>query len=217
MSGITDLSDLESCLSEHGLLVLGFVEEGLRVLIGNAGSGMWPIFKKSQEYQDGLPHPLDRWTRRLGAKIARESGAGVIFPFDGPPYPPFQSWAEQSGEVSRSPIALSMHRRFGLWHAYRFALLLAKPLPGLTHGKSGESPCLSCSHQNCLRACPVGAFTDGAYRVRDCVDYLGEKKHTFCRQSGCAARHACPVAGEYSYEPDHAQFHMDAFVTSQAS
>jgi len=215
MTEITDISDLVSSLSEYRLEVLGVLEEGRQVLIGNAGSGMWAIFKETPEYLDGLPDPLDRWTRRIGTKIARESDASVIFPFEGPPYPPFQSWAALAGEVFSSPIVLSIHQYYGLWHAYRFALMLEKPLQGLTKQKTVESPCLSCSHQNCLQTCPVDAFSPGVYRVRDCVDYLNSEKHSFCRQSGCAARHACPVASAYRYEPEHAQFHMAAFVLSQ--
>ena len=213
-----ELSLLEHSLRAYGLLVLGILEESADsqiVLIGNAGSSIWPLFAKSPENQDGLAHPMDRWSKRVGSSIASELEADVIFPFEGPPYPPVLNWTEQAGQAFPSPISMFIHRKYGLWHAYRFALLLKEPLSGAKEPGPGVSPCLSCATQPCLEACPVDAFTSEKYRVGDCVDYLASDTDSPCREQGCTARKACPVAVQNQYDSAHARFHMKAFLAAQ--
>jgi hypothetical protein len=132
------------------------------VLVGNIGSSYWPIFSQSAEYLDGAADPLDRWSQRVANEIAAELPVQPVYPFAGPPYYPFQQWAQRAEALEQSPIGVMMHPEFGLWHSYRFALLGAefdapeKPL-------HKESPCLSCATQPCLHrwgclaryACPV--------------------------------------------------------------
>lgn len=219
---MTDISDIDVLLQPYGLVVLGAFDEAVPeeqtlqiVLVGNAGSSIWPAFTGSGEYGDDLPHPLDRWSKRVGTAVAKELGADVVFPFEGPPYPPVLDWAGNSGQASPSPISLFIHREYGLWHAYRFVLLLREPLSGSPPALHLDSPCLSCTDQPCLTACPVDAFTVGKYEVDDCVAYLAGDEYSVCRQQGCAARRACPVATDFQYRASHARFHMDAFLASQ--
>ena len=215
---MVELSQLEYSLQVHGLVVLGLLQESAErqiVLVGNAGSSIWQAFAGSPENQDGLPHPMDRWSKRIGTDIASELEADVIFPFEGPPYPPVLNWTEQAGQAFPSPISMFIHRKFGLWHAYRFALLLKEPLTGAIEAGPGVSPCLSCITQPCLSACPVDAFTGDYYRVGDCVDYLSGDAVSACREQGCSARKACPVEVSFQYEPPHARFHMNAFLAAQ--
>ena len=40
------------------------------VLVGNAGSRMWPVFAASEEANDGAPNALDRWSRRVVSRLA---------------------------------------------------------------------------------------------------------------------------------------------------
>jgi hypothetical protein len=226
---------LDSVLRAHGLRSLGVVDvpvgdsrEGVSgvksllvgadarlVLVGNAGSSIWKAFREGPEFSDGRPDPLDRWSRRIGETVAGEVGAEAVFPFDGPPWPPFLSWAERSGEAFVSPISLVIHRRYGLWHSYRFALIFGNARHILPSNDRGVSPCLSCSDQPCLDACPVNAFSPGQYRVNDCLGFLRSRADSSCRLESCAARRACPVAPERTYAPEHARFHMNAFLRAQ--
>lgn len=209
-------AELHGKLQQHGLLVLGVLELGGHrlVLIGNAGSDIWPVFISSPEYRDGQQDPLDRWSRRIGTGIATETGARVVFPFEGPPYPPFLDWAAQARIAFPSPVSMFIHPRYGLWHAYRFVLVFGQEVEGL-FGVSHDSPCLSCADQPCLTACPVEAFTSGAYAVDRCLDYLAAEPESDCMGLGCAARRACPAGRKFTYQPDQARFHMDAFVRAQ--
>ncbi len=210
------LTQIKEMITRHGLLVLGAYSASsvYRILVGNAGSAFWQDFTKSPEFTDNKTDPLDRWSRRIGDSVARETGARVIFPFDGPPYPPFLDWAAETGQGFTSPISISIHRKYGLWHAYRFALELDEiPADAVPAGVT-FSPCDSCEEKPCLCACPVNAFDNGKFQVQKCMNYLRVDEYSACRSRGCAARGACPFERKYQYQPDHAQFHMNAFVAS---
>jgi hypothetical protein len=185
------------------------------LLIGNGGSSLWPAFSHSPEYRDGKADPLDRWSTRVGNHIAAMLEGRALFPFDGPPYAPFLSWAGKTGQVLPSPVLMSMRARFGLWHAYRFAVALPELQADPAAKSKFESPCLSCVDKPCLKACPVSAFVNESYRVDRCMDYLLANTQSACRKLGCEARRACPVGIGYTYLPAHAKFHMDAFIATK--
>ena len=208
------LKQLQKLVARHGLMVLGShaSDEGVRVLVGNAGSDFWGRFTASAEYSDGAGNPLDRWSRRIGLEVPGQLGARVVFPFDGPPYPPFLEWASQTGQVAPSPITIHIHKEQGLWHAYRFALVIDSDIVDTCSATHTVSPCEGCSQKPCLTACPVNAFDGGTYDVHTCMDYLRSNQDSDCRHLGCAARRACPVNEHNQYLPDHAQFHMNAFI-----
>ena len=84
---------------------------GTAMLVGNAGPALWRVFKRHLRDE---PHPLNAWTRRVVGAAAQSLGADVVFPFDGPPYHPFQRWAAQAEPVHVSPIGPLIHAEFGL-------------------------------------------------------------------------------------------------------
>ena len=143
--------------------------------------------------------------KRFG-KIADQFGVAVLYPFEGPPFWPFTQWAIRTGALFQSPTGLTIHRVFGLWHAFRAALLFDGDLDLPKTG--AESPCDSCEARPCLTTCPVNAFTTAGYDFAACLDYVGAGKNN-CRSNGCQARRACPIGQEYRYEPDQATFHMN--------
>ena len=183
------------------------------VLLGNVGSSLWPAFSASPEFADGKPHPLDRWSRRIGEDLAHRSRGRALFPFGGPPHHPFQRWALRGGAMFASPIGVLIDAQYGLWHAFRFAIALPEAVEEAT--RAGASPCTSCSARPCLHACPVNAFVEGEYRYRECVDYLVANPEAECWRVGCLARGACPVGPAHRYLPAQASFHMQAFVVKR--
>ena len=201
---------------EDGLPSLGDGREaGALVLFGNVGSSLWPAFTASPEFRDGEPNPLDRWSRRIGEALARRFDGEALFPFGGPPYQPFLRWAQRAENVSVSQVGILIHPEHGLWHAYRFALLLPSSLCPAPRLAETDSPCLSCTAKPCLTACPVGAFNEGEYRVDDCVRHLADDARATCNSRGCLARLACPVGSHLRYEVAQARFHMRAFLVSR--
>lgn len=186
------------------------VEAGTLVLLGFTGRDQWPLFEGSPEAHDGAPDPLDRWSRRTIGGLAREFSAHDVYPSGAGPLLPFQQLALRAEPVHRSPIGLLIHPVWGLWHAYRGALVLAGrlALPPVT---PTAHPCDACTDRPCLRGCPVGAFKPGAYDVAACASHLRGAAGAHCLDGGCAARRACPVGAAHRYSEAQTRFHMRAF------
>lgn len=184
---------------------------GTVVLVGNAGPAMWEAFLHSPFYGDGKDDPLDRWTRDIIDEIATRHGTfTVAYPFGGPPHHPFQQWAERADGLRQSPLGILISPEFGLWHAYRAALIFRERLP-LHPIEAASYPCDDCRDRPCLSACPVGAFTEAGYEVGACAAYLETSGGAGCLDGGCLARNACPVGAGYRYREAELRFLMSSF------
>ncbi len=181
------------------------------LLVGNVGNAMWRQFITTAEYRDAKPDPLDRWTRRVLNEIAAALPAAVVFPFGGPPHYPFHRWALRADTVFPSPIGILIHPQFGLWHAYRGALLLPRRLL-LPPRQNTFSPCLTCEHKPCMQRCPVDAFSDAGYNATACRSYLRQPFGEDCIKHACAARRACPIGRQYHQLSPQATLHMRTFL-----
>lgn len=197
---------LTTALARFALTPLGQTTDNGQsiVLVGPDEPAFWPVFTQSPEYADGEPDPLDRWSRRVLTQIAAEIGADPIFPFGGPPYEPFFTWAINSGRFWASPIGFLVHDEAGLFASFRGALRL--PLKRQQHLTT--KPCETCTRP-CATACPVDAFRNG-YDVGACKTHLEKPEGADCMALGCRARRACPV-GQGNRRPAQAAFHMKAF------
>lgn len=184
------------------------------VLAGNVGGSLWPQFSAAPETRDGAPDPLDRWSARVIGALAAPLDALAVFPFGGPPYHPFQRWAQRAAALTPSPIAVLIHPDHGLWHAFRGALALAAALP-LPPPDARPGPCASCAAQPCLTTCPVGAFTAKGYDVAACAGHIATPAGADCLSLGCRARRACPVGRQHHYPAAQAEFHMSAFLAAR--
>lgn len=214
---------LETDIRAAGFLPLGhFVacpggETGERrmLLVGSAGEAFARRFKESPERTDRLGHPLDRWTRRVLGNIAVAHGSRVIFPFDGPPWHPFQQWARLADpHFHPSPTGLLVHPIYGLWIGLRGAFFLdTAPENAVDVPIQSESPCMSCIDQPCLTACPVDAFDPvHGYDATTCRSHLASDDTRTCVEDGCLARHACPHGHAFRPPPSMARLHMRAFA-----
>jgi transcriptional regulator with XRE-family HTH domain len=183
-------------------------DAGTVLMIGNAGPAMWRTF--SSQRRDEVD-PMDAWTRWVLTRVGRKLGADVYFPFDGPPYLPFQQWAQRADSVYPSPIGPFIHPEFGLWHAYRGALVFTERLD-LPVVERRPNPCDTCADVPCQTTCPVGAIGGEGYDVPACVDFLDSPSGAECMDRACLARHACPVGHDFRYLPAQARFHMEKFL-----
>lgn len=218
------LSGIEGAIAPHGLAVRGgFVPEpgdgvpacadgrpaaGV-VLVGNVGPAMWRAFEAAEPHAG--PDPLNAWSDRVITKAAADLGASALFPFTGPPYLPFQRWAQKADAVHPSPLGILIHPDYGLWHAYRGAFAFAESID-FGPRDARPSPCDSCADKPCLSACPVNAFDSRGYDVQACLGHVTAPLGEGCRDGGCLARRACPVGTDFRYERAQTQFHMKAFV-----
>lgn len=212
--------DLNDALSAHGLMVRGgfhpgpddHVPEGIQtlVLVGNAGPGMWRTFAENMPDD---PNPMDAWSKTIIDQIAARFSAAAAYPFEGPPYLPFQKWAMQADTVFETPIGPLIHPTYGMWHAYRGAVMFKDALD-LPTPSDITSPCDTCADKPCLSTCPVRAFTLDGYDVPGCRAHIGSDAGRDCLENGCLARRACPIGQDYIYEPAQAEFHMRHFLKS---
>lgn len=225
------LSELQNLLSSQGLIMRGGFHpapgDGLPpsadgrapatlVLVGDVGGRLWPVFSESAEAKDGAPDPLDRWTRRIVDDIARRLAATPLYPFGGPPYWPFQRWAQRAESVFPSPLGILIHPEHGLWHAYRAALVFAERID-LPPRAAAASPCESCAAKPCLSGCPVGAFDGAGFDIDACTGHITQRAGQPCMDGGCLARNACPVAAHLRYRVPQMRFHMAAFRKARSS
>jgi hypothetical protein len=176
------------------------------ILVGNVGLDMFRRFATSQDEHSAA---MDVWTKAVVDPLAADLGARAVYPFD-LPHQPFLTWARLAGAGHVSPLGLNIHQQFGLWHAYRAALLFPVAFD-LPRNSAGAHPCETCAGKPCLSACPVSAFDGTFYDVRACGTHILSDAGQDCMTGGCKARLACPVGRGYQYHPRQMQFHMRAF------
>ncbi len=237
MAGAPDLAWIARKLAEHGLsLRSGFNFDAGEdaparavILVGHAGAAYWPHFQTwLAEQSTTLADPLDTWSRAVIGGVAAQVGARAVSPSDRP-YQPFQRWAMRAEGLKPSPLGILMHPEYGLWHAYRGALLFDCELP---FPPSATPPhlCDTCESKACLHACPVGAYSTDGFAYDACLSHVRsgaergnhlatskfptgiEAGEVVCATAGCLDRNACPVGAAYRYPAAVQAFHMAAFA-----
>ena len=184
------------------------------LLIGSAGAGWWSDFQSWLDRQpDVMADPLDAWGRDIIGRVAEAAGARLVMPNDRP-YAPFQQWAMRAEGLKPSQIGLLMHPVYGLWHAYRAALLFDGPLPQVLNQPVREPNhlCDACVGKPCLNACPVGAHSRNGFAHQACLDHVRGPDGAPCRNGGCLDRNACPYGTEWRYPADVQAFFQRAFA-----
>lgn len=218
---LLSLKAIETFLTPHGLIPRGAIHldasearalnANTLVLIGHAGSSIWPHFLEWQKSQPApLQNPLDTWSEKVITEVATSLNARAIFPSQ-KPYQPFQQWAMRAEGLKPSPLGILIHPTYGLWHAYRGAIVFADEILIQSDEKLSH-PCDLCIGKPCLSTCPVGAFSAAGYDVETCRNYLASKAGESCMSQGCKARLACPVGAEFRYGDEQMRFHMNAFA-----
>lgn len=220
---MTEFDEVQQAVRSEGLSVTAAFQPGPEdgapaewrslLLLGAAGPEMWAAFAGSPEHADGLPDPMDRWSKRVINALADRFQSETRFPFDGPPWPPFLKWAQRGGGVWPSRLGMLIDEERGLWTSYRGALGFRQALD-LPVKAERPRPCDTCAAP-CLTACPVNAFTEQGYDVDACAGHLRSEAGRSCLSEGCLARRACPVGVDWSPKPQQASFHMRAFLASR--
>lgn len=220
---LSDLVEqLGSLSAEQGLVVSATAyltaDDGLAepfksvVLLSPAPKVFWSVFSVSEEANDGLPDPIDRWSSRVVAAISSKVSGLALFPFQGPPYFPFSAWARRSAVAWQSPSGLLVHETDGLWISFRGAIALDCEIGA---AQVTVSPCEVCPRP-CLTACPVGAFRDGSFDHASCLAHVQSERGTACLENGCIARGACPIGRSSGPPQEQLRMHMQAFAKGSA-
>ena len=181
------------------------------LLVGQAGAAPWPHFLRWRDEQpQQIADPLDTWSRRVIGAVAEEFGARAVSPSD-KPYLPFQQWAMRAEGLKPSPLGILMHPTYGLWHAYRGALLFEDAL-GFAEPQAAIHLCDTCLDKPCLKSCPVDAYSRDGFAYQSCLAHVLGANGEPCRSGGCLDRNACPYGTAYRYPPEVQAFHMASFA-----
>ena len=181
------------------------------VLVGQAGAGPWPHFQRWRHRQARkLDDPLDRWSRHVIGEVAIACGARAVSPSDRP-FLPFQQWAMRAEGLRPSPLGILMHPVYGLWHAYRGALLFDVAV-SMEQPPEAIHLCDLCVGKPCLKSCPAGAYSASGLAYDACLAHVRSSDGGSCRRGGCLDRNACPHGENYRYPADVQAFHMQAFA-----
>ena len=157
-----------------------------------------------------LANPLDTWSREVIGEIAARFGARAVSPSDRP-YLPFQQWAMHAEGLRPSPLGILMHPEYGLWHAYRGALLFDVDVQ-IQAPRKVIHLCDLCAGKPCRKSCPVDAYSEAGFAYEACVDHVRGSSGEPCRTTGCLDRNACPYGTAYRYGAEEQAFHMAAFM-----
>lgn len=225
-TGDIPIAVIEDALGVHGLMLRGGFDFGSGddppagpsgqparsvLLVGHAGAAPWPHFIAWRERQAAsLANPLDTWARETIGTVAERFGARAVSPSDRP-YLPFQQWAMRVEGLRPSPLGILMHPRYGLWHAYRGALLFDIVLD-LPLAEEHVHLCEACVGKPCMKACPVDAHSADGFAYGACLAHVRSAAGGACMEGGCLDRNACPHGAAYRYPADAQAFHMRAFA-----
>ncbi|PZO77822.1 MAG: hypothetical protein DI629_13495 [Mesorhizobium amorphae] len=207
------LEQVKKLLEPHGLIVRGKPithGSGLVVLIGQVGRTAWERFAVWHAEHPDLADPLDTWSREVICDVAERVGARAVSPSDRP-FHPFQQWAMRAEGLRTSPLGILMHPEFGLWHAYRGALLFDGAL-AVSDASPAPHLCDTCEAKPCLRACPVDAFSETGFRYGECQRFIQTADGMRCMAHGCGPRNACPFGTAYRYGQAQQAFHMQSYA-----
>ncbi|RWP49343.1 MAG: hypothetical protein EOS21_19735 [Mesorhizobium sp.] len=181
------------------------------LLVGQAGAAPWLHFLRWREKQSRtVANPLDTWSREVIGAVAETFGARAASPSDRP-YLPFQQWAMRAEGLRPSPLGILMHPQYGLWHAYRGALLFEDEIE-LPEPRDVIHLCDACVDKPCLKSCPVDAYSADGFAHKACLAHVRGQSGAPCRAGGCLDRNACPYGTAYRYSPEVQAFHMAAFA-----
>jgi len=185
------------------------------LLVGQAGAAPWPHFLRWQRRQPaGLRNPLDTWSREIVDGVAARFGGRGVYPSE-KPFLPFQQWAMRAERLRPSPLGILMHPEYGLWHAYRGALLFDVEIPIRT-AETVIHLCDACAGKPCLKSCPVDAYRGEGFAYQACLAHVRGPHGAPCREGGCLDRNACPHGLAYRYPADVQAFHMASFMAPAA-
>lgn len=229
-AGTDLLNDVAIALSANGLILRGGLVFGEKeasppghsgapavsvLLVGQAGAAPWPHFQQwRQGSAEDLADPLDSWCRAVIGAVGEAFGARAVSPSDRP-YLPFQQWAMRAEGLRPSPLGVLMHPVYGLWHAYRGALLFDVEI-AVEAPRNPIHLCDLCVGKPCLKSCPVGAYSETGFAHACCLDHVRSPLGSACRTGGCLDRNACPYGRDWRYPAEVQAFHMAAFARPDA-
>ena len=174
------------------------------LLIGNGGPAFW---QHSRGFAAGTGHPLDEFALDVVQRFLADAAPGVRYRvlYPGPALVPLQALGALAGWHHPSPMMVGINDYWGMWYAYRVALVADTDFTPSARVNSA-SPCATCVEKPCLSACPASALGEqDGLRLERCLDHRTAPASS-CAAT-CLARLACPVAPQHRYADDQIDYH----------
>jgi len=173
------------------------------LLFGNGGGAFWQALRLAGMEGE---HPVDCFSVDCVTRYMAEALPGsryqVLYP--GAAVIPLQTLGRLAGWHHPSPMMVGINERWGVWFAYRVALLADTELTP-TVPWTAPSPCDGCGDRPCVGACPAGALNTGSLHLDRCLIYR-RREDSLCRDT-CMARVACPVGAAHRYSDEQIRYH----------
>lgn len=176
------------------------------LLLGHGGRRLWEMAQTA--VSSPIPDPIDTFSWEKTAVFLRDYLNNPLHfrLYPNTDYPvPLGRLGELAGWSQPSPLGIGISPVYGLWFAYRTAVLLDAPLP-ITTTEYGQRPCESCEAKPCVSGCPVTAVHPTAP-----INFPACAQHRLAPASPCAnqclARLACPIAPQHRYSREQISYH----------
>ena len=175
------------------------------LLLGHGGRRLWEEIRRT----DGLvDNPFDEISIALTKQFLRNylanPPAHFIYPTTDIPLP-LQQLGTLAGWHHPSPLGVGINGVYGLWFAYRAAVLttdIVAPTPPMT----AASPCECCTKRPCVGACPAQAVGHAGDFQADACFAQRLIANSSCAER-CLARLVCPYFREHQYTNEQVRYH----------
>jgi ferredoxin len=175
------------------------------ILIANGGRELW---KHLAHPLDEDKDPIDNFAIEAMKDFGLRAFGGdfkILFPLT-TYLLPLQKLGRELNMSRPSPLGLDINNEYGVWFAFRGVMITKQSIPTIKPNVF-DSPCLSCTSLECIKACPVSAVhLEIPFDLKSCGEYR------FSQNSQCAdrclSRLSCPYKVEHRYELVQTQFHM---------
>lgn len=178
------------------------------LLIGHGGPTLW---RQLQANSPAATDPVDSYsiatTHQFIDRYLAGAASLILYPSNDQYLLPLSELGQLAGWSQPTPLGLGIHPSFGVWFAYRVALLTTAVLPTNAPVDPTGQPhaCLSCTHKPCISACPAQAVQPDGFDIFACSRYRLQPKSACADR--CLARMACPMAPEQRYTLAQIQYH----------
>lgn len=182
-------------------------------LIGHGGRKLWTQLNHPLKVDQ---HPIDQYTMKAVAQFSsqtlKDDNVIILYPSD-QFVAPLQRMGRALQLTHQSLLGIDIHQQYGLWFAYRCALLTKADIPEVLPSPF-RSPCEDCQAKPCQTACPASAVgqTGQEFKLSSCIDYRRAKTSSCVDR--CLSRLACPVGQEHRYTPEQLRYHMTGLVST---
>lgn len=202
--GVLDISDLPLEIKRLFSTDIELSQYKRLIVMGNGGGKIWESLSSNHAETD---NPIDTFSLQILELFCRrylpEAKNQILYPSE-KHIIPLQRIGIHLGWSSPSPLGIGISNKYGLWWAFRGALLTSAELKPTTLNKT-SSPCDECLDKPCITHCPGSAVSDDqAFNIPACFNHRA-KSNSSCLDR-CLSRNACPIHQNNTYPTEMTKY-----------